>query len=151
MDGQHSSPAPTVITLPREIDYANAGVVGQQLAGALTPGGSAVIADLTGTTFCDTAGLGALIDAQRLATRHRVPFDVVIPPALARIFALTGLHGYLAIHPTLTAALTAASASPSSTTTPPTVPGPVTLTDPPAILDPAPGMPAQGGQPAASE
>jgi anti-sigma B factor antagonist len=88
MDGQHPGTAPTVITLPSEIDYANAADIARQLAAALTHGTTTVIADLTDTTFCDTAGLGALIDAHRLA----ITLTMVIPPALTRIFALTGLH-----------------------------------------------------------
>src|SRR5215472_8164530 len=43
---------PPVVTLPAEIDMANADDLGKQFAAALTPGVQVIIADMTATTFC---------------------------------------------------------------------------------------------------
>jgi anti-anti-sigma regulatory factor len=40
-----------VVTLPAEIDMANAGQVGQQLGSAIAPGVRVVIADMTAATL----------------------------------------------------------------------------------------------------
>ena len=56
---------PPVVTLPAEIDMANADAVGERLAAALAPGVRVVIADMTATTFCGSAGLNMLIRASK--------------------------------------------------------------------------------------
>lgn len=63
-----------VVTLPAEIDMANAGRVDDDLQAAFSPGITIVVADLTATTFCDSLGIGTLVRLQ--AGRHqrcRVP------------------------------------------------------------------------------
>jgi anti-anti-sigma regulatory factor len=69
-DPQHR-PQPVVITLPAQIDMANAGCAGQQLGSALTPGVTTVTADMTATTFCDSSGISMLIRARNVATCAR--------------------------------------------------------------------------------
>jgi anti-sigma B factor antagonist len=94
-----------VVTLSAEIDITNAEDVRDQLTAAITPGTTTIIADLTPTTFCDTAGLQAMILAHRHATAAGAALRLAIPgPHLARLFTITGLDRYLAIYPTLTAA-----------------------------------------------
>ena len=60
----------TVVTCPVEIDMATAGATGEQVAAALAPGVHAVIADMTATTFCDSAGINMLIRVKKQATAH---------------------------------------------------------------------------------
>jgi STAS domain-containing protein len=48
-----------VATLPGEIDMANAYRVGADLDAAFGPGVGVVIADMSGTRFCDTSGIHA--------------------------------------------------------------------------------------------
>jgi len=94
--------------LPAEIDITNAEHVRDQLAAALTPGTTTIIADLTPTTFCDTAGLQAMILAHRHAAAAGAALRLAIPEGhVARVFTIAGLDRYLAIYPTLTAACAA--------------------------------------------
>jgi anti-sigma B factor antagonist len=63
----------TVVTFPAEIDMATAGAIGEQVAAALAPGVHAVIADMTATTFCDSAGINMLIRAKKPGLRLPLP------------------------------------------------------------------------------
>lgn len=53
---------PSVDTLPIELDEADAYAVPELLTAKIAPG-VVVIADMTSTTFCDSAGVGALVRA----------------------------------------------------------------------------------------
>jgi len=77
----------TVVSFPAEIDMATAGAIGGQLAAALAPGVPAVIADMTATTFCDSAGITMLIRAKKQAHRPRcrTPATAVVPKRRARL------------------------------------------------------------------
>jgi anti-sigma B factor antagonist len=95
-----------VITLPAEIDIANARRVGDQLAAAMTPGITLVIADLSATTFCDSSGIRELALAGRHAAAGGVDFKLVVSSAaVLRVIALTGLDRLLRIFPSLDQAL----------------------------------------------
>jgi len=97
--------APTVITMPSEIDITNAPQVGQELAEAFAPGVSTVIADMTPTTFCDSSGVRVLALAHKHAAADHAELRVVAPTAaVLRIFELTGVDRLLPIYPSLDAA-----------------------------------------------
>ena len=104
-----SSPAgelPPVLALPDEIDYANARVIADRLTAALIPGLPALIIDLTATTFCDSAGVGALARAHGRAAVTGTRIHLAAPPGpVTRILHVTGLAQLWTIHPTLAAAL----------------------------------------------
>jgi anti-sigma B factor antagonist len=106
-DVQPSPPAPastTVVALPAEIDVANAVEVGEQLTAALAAGGT-VIADLTSTTFCDSACLREMILVHKRAAESGADLRLVVTSAhLLRVFSVTGLDTVLAIYPSLSAA-----------------------------------------------
>ena len=53
------------VTMPDEIDLANAETVCQKLCSAMTPGIDLVIADFTMTAFCDARGVRAITRARR--------------------------------------------------------------------------------------
>ena len=95
--------SPAVVSLPAEIDVTNAGEVLSLVTAALTPGVTVVIADLTSTRFCDSAGLRHLLLAHRQAARAGVQLRLVIPPdgAVARVTELTGISRFVAVYPTL--------------------------------------------------
>jgi anti-anti-sigma factor len=95
----------TVVRLPADVDYASAEQVNQDLTAAFAAGITTVIADFSGCTFSDTAGLREVVTAYKLATTKNVAFRLVVPASLRRTFALTGLTAVLAIYPTLTDAL----------------------------------------------
>ncbi|GGS58999.1 hypothetical protein GCM10010206_21150 [Streptomyces cinerochromogenes] len=59
-------------------------------------------------TFCDSAGLGALLAAQRLAkARDTVLALACAPPTLRRILELTGADQVLTLYGTVDDAVTA--------------------------------------------
>ena len=101
------NPAPpassVVVRLPGEIDVTNASDVLAQVTAALAPGVSVVIADLTGTRFCDSAGLRHLLLAHRQAARAGAQLRLVIPPdgPVGRITELTGINRFVAVYATL--------------------------------------------------
>jgi anti-anti-sigma factor len=73
-----TAPLP-VVALPDEIDMATADALGEQFAAALAPGVPAVIADMTGTTFCDSAGITVLIGAKERATASGAELRLLRP------------------------------------------------------------------------
>ena len=95
--------SPAVVRLPGEIDVTNASEVLALVAAALAPGVTVIIADLTGTRFCDSAGLRHLLLAHRQAARAGVRLRLVIPPdgPVGRIAELTGINRFVAVYSTL--------------------------------------------------
>jgi anti-anti-sigma factor len=98
---------PVVVRLPSEIDLANASLVHDALTLAGERGTAVVVADATETTFCDCAGVQALVRAHRQATAAGTGLRVAAAVSLAvrRIFELTGADQVLDTYPTLAAAL----------------------------------------------
>jgi anti-sigma B factor antagonist len=96
---------PLIITLPGEIDVANAAVVRADLAAAVARGAATVIADMSMTSFCDCAGVSALLGAGRRAACLGSEFRIVAAarPVL-RVFELTGLDTALPVYPSTLAA-----------------------------------------------
>jgi anti-sigma B factor antagonist len=106
-DPQHP-PQPVVITLPAQIDMANAGRAGQQLGSALTPGVTTVIADMTATTFCDSSGISMLIRAHQQAAANGTELRLVVPSAaVLRALTLVRMDCLLPVYPSLSQALAA--------------------------------------------
>jgi anti-anti-sigma factor len=102
---------PTVVTLPSEIDVANASEVRDALTLAIASGTTVLVADATGTTFCDCRGVGMLIRAHHQAAAAGTALRVAGATSrqLRRILELTGADQVLDTYPTLTAALSTQS------------------------------------------
>jgi len=99
----------TVVTLPDEIDMANADAIGEDFAAVLAPGVHAVIADMTATTFCDSAGINMLIHARKRATTHGAEIRLLLPcPNVLRVLKLQGVDVLLPVYHSLEAALAGA-------------------------------------------
>jgi anti-sigma B factor antagonist len=97
-----------VITLPAEIDMANAGEAGRQLESAIAPGVRAVIADMTATKFCDSSGISMLVRANKQAAANGTQLRLVVrSTAILRAFTLVRLDQLLPIYPSLSQALVA--------------------------------------------
>ncbi len=97
---------PPVVTLPAEIDMANADAVGERFAAALAPGVRVVIADMTATTFCGSAGINTLIRANKRATAHGSELRLLLPcPNVLRIMKIQGVDAVLPIFFSLEEAL----------------------------------------------
>jgi anti-anti-sigma factor len=97
---------PMVVTLPAEIDMANADRVFAELQAAFAPGVSAVVADMTATTFCDSRGYRALVLAHKHAAANGAELRLVVPSArVLRVMGVLGLDAALAVYPSLPEAL----------------------------------------------
>jgi anti-sigma B factor antagonist len=100
---------PTVVTFPAEIDMATAGAIGERVADALAPGVPAVIADMTATTFCDSAGITTLIRAKKQAAAHGAEIRLLLPcPRVLRVLKMQGVDAVLPIYHSLEQALAGA-------------------------------------------
>jgi anti-sigma B factor antagonist len=92
----------TVVTLPAEIDMATAHAIGEQVAAALAPGVQAVIADMTATTFCDSAGINMLIRAKKRATAHGAELRLLLScPNVLRVLKIQGVDAVLPVYHSL--------------------------------------------------
>jgi anti-sigma B factor antagonist len=97
---------PVVVSLPAEIDMTNAESTVDQLRSAFTPGVTVVIADMSSTVFCDSAGLRHLLLADDWAAAHHAQlWLVVVPGEVLRVLELMGLDRQLSLYPSLAAAL----------------------------------------------
>jgi anti-sigma B factor antagonist len=93
-----------VVALPAEIDAANADKISHELLSALGLGAAVVVIDMSATTFCDSAGVQAIITAYRHAAANGTQLRLVATTML-RILALVGADQLVPIYPTLDAAL----------------------------------------------
>ena len=91
---------PVIIVLPAEIDITNASDVLELITAACAPGVTVVIADLTGTSFCDSAGLQQLIQASRKVAAAGAELRLAISPGgtVSRILELTGISQRLPVY-----------------------------------------------------
>jgi anti-sigma B factor antagonist len=98
---------PVVVTLPAEIDFMNAAEVCDQICAVFRPGIAVVVADLTATTFCDTAGIRHLLLADERARAGQVELRFVVPAvgSVQRVLGLTGVDRVLAVYRTLDTAI----------------------------------------------
>jgi len=98
-----------VVRLPAEIDGTNAREEGRDLA-AVVPGVTAVIADMTATTFCDSSGVQMLALVHEQAVANQAKLVLVVPStAVLRVRSLTGLDVLLPVYSSLDEALSAVS------------------------------------------
>jgi len=95
-----------VVVLPEEIDAVNADMVTDTLLTVLNRTGASVIADMSRTTFCDAAGIRAIIRAHIRARSLDTGLRVVLTsPIVRRIFQLTRVDELVRIYPALGMAL----------------------------------------------
>ena len=112
-----------IVTLPVEIDLSNAELVRQGLLSVVAQGATRVIADMTATTFCDSAGIAVLVRVVRQATAHGSGLRLAASAtALTRVLGLTGVDKLIEVYPTVAAAL-ADPGSEVAAEPPPAVPG----------------------------
>ena len=96
-----------VVTAPEEIDIANAPLLQKALAEASGPGQVLVVVDMSRTRFCDSAGLNALVTADRQVRAEGGEVRLVITgESVVRIVALTGVDQVIAVYSSLEEALT---------------------------------------------
>jgi len=95
-----------VVRLPAEIDLTIADALREALLAVLNQGALGLIADMTATTFCDSAGISALVRAARRAAAGSATMRIAVtaPPVL-RVFNLVGIDRLIDIHTSVAAAL----------------------------------------------
>ena len=101
-----------VVTAPEEIDITNAPELRAALLEAAAHGNSTLVADLTGTQFCDSSGLHTLLAAHKRAQAEGSELVLVMSsrPVL-RVFELTGIDRIIRNFTSLDQALARRSAS----------------------------------------
>ena len=94
-----------VVRLPAEIDLTIADDMREALLSVLNQGPLGLVIDMTATTFCDSAGITALMRASRRASATGATMCLAVsgPPVL-RVFSLVGIDRLIDIYPTVDAA-----------------------------------------------
>ena len=124
-----------VVAAPEEIDASTADWLGELLLQGHCCGHGTFVVDMTGTQYCDSAGLGVLVRAHKRALAEGGELRLVIPASAAvlRVFAITGIDRVIPNFPSLYEALE---------------PAPATAPRPPRPRRRAkPGMRTRGGGP----
>jgi anti-sigma B factor antagonist len=98
-----------VITLPAEIDIANADQIREDLLLTLNRGAATLVVDMGETTFCDSAGVSALVRAFKRASANRTQMRLVVGArGVQRVLSITGVDHLIDVYPTVAASLAAA-------------------------------------------
>lgn len=95
-----------VVAAPAEIDVTNAGLLRTVLLSAGADGSRTLVVDMSGTHFCDSAGLNVIVRAHQRAEAqgHQVRL-VMSGTAVLRIFVVTGIDRVIPIFASLDEAL----------------------------------------------
>jgi anti-sigma B factor antagonist len=100
-----------VVSAPAEIDAANAGDFLARLLSVIREGAVALVVDMTGTTFCDSAGVNGLVRAFKRTRASGVEMRLAVSgPAVRRVLDITGVDKLIDIYPTVPESLTAGPA-----------------------------------------
>jgi anti-anti-sigma factor len=110
MNDQAAPVTPVIVVLPPEIDVTNCDEVFEQLSEVLAPSVDTVIADMTGTSFCDSSGVHAIMRAYENAAARDITLRLAVSPdgSVNRVLELIGAARLMAVYPTLQDALSAA-------------------------------------------
>jgi anti-sigma B factor antagonist len=95
-----------VVTLPAEIDVTIADTVRDELLAILGQGAVLLIADLSKTKFCDSAGVSSLVRTYRQASTSGSALRLVVStPAVQRVLSITGVDRLVDVFPSVAASL----------------------------------------------
>jgi anti-sigma B factor antagonist len=100
MTSQPGAGPAIIVRLAAEIDLTSSDQVCDRLYAAFARGAAVVIADFTGTWFCDCSSLRRLLAVQQRAAARGGQLRLAIPPGspVRRVAALTGLDQRLHIY-----------------------------------------------------
>jgi anti-sigma B factor antagonist len=99
-----------VVPVPVEVDISNADNVRDDLLSVLKEGPVALVVDMSRTTFCDSAGVNALVRVYQQALAAGVAVRLVVTTsAVQRVLAITGVDRLIDTFPTVQAAVAAAA------------------------------------------
>lgn len=81
-----------VVATPEEIDITNAAGLGTALLEASARGHGTFVVDMSGTRFCDSAGIHVLVRAHKQSQAEGGEMLLIVPAtAVLRVFAITGV------------------------------------------------------------
>jgi anti-anti-sigma factor len=102
-----------VAHLNGEVDMTNSGYVGDELAGSVPNDAEALVVDLTGTRYLDSAAIELLFGLARRLRRRRQSLRLVLPSSspLKRVLELTEIAAAAPVHESLDEALAPPEAS----------------------------------------
>ncbi|WP_185792180.1 STAS domain-containing protein [Actinoallomurus bryophytorum] len=89
----------TVVQLPDQIDTSNADEVREQLLALLNAGAGPLIVDLTGTTFCDSSAVNALLRTHTRAGALGCRLHVAVTPGgiVRKVFDITAVSRVISL------------------------------------------------------
>jgi anti-sigma B factor antagonist len=100
-----------VVSAPAEIDITNAGDLREAMRSCLDAGHTTLVVDMSETTFCDSAGVDQLVQANRQAVAAGGEVRLVIGAAsVMRLLAIVGVDRVVPIFTNLDEAVTEMSA-----------------------------------------
>jgi anti-anti-sigma factor len=96
-----------VARLSGEVDMTNAGRVRDELLVSVPNDALALVIDLQGCRYLDSAAIEVVFDLARRLGRRRQQLKLVLPPGspLSRVLTLTEVHSVAPVHETLDSAL----------------------------------------------
>ena len=95
-----------VISAPVEVDVTNADDIVKCLLSAISNGARTLIVDMTATTFCDCAGVHAIVTCWKQAAAESISLRLAVSePAVTHLLTITGATRLIDICPTVAAAL----------------------------------------------
>ena len=103
-----------VVATPEEIDITNAAGLRTALLEASAQGHGTFVVDMSGTQFCDSAGLHVLIRAHKQSQAEGGEMLLLVPTRVLRVFAITGVDRLIPNFPSLGEALAQAPAARSA-------------------------------------
>src|SRR5918997_2804772 len=92
-----------VASLTGEVDMTNAAYVREELTAAVPNGAVALVVDLSGTTYLDSAAIELLFELSRRLARRRQSLRLVLPDEspLRRLLTLTDVESVAELHSSL--------------------------------------------------
>jgi anti-sigma B factor antagonist len=106
MTSEIDGAGPVIVGLPTEIDVQNADEVRERLCSEAKPGISVVVADMSPTEFCDSAGIREIVHGLRRLASVGVELRLVIPPGnVRRVMKVIGLDQAVTVWPSVAEAV----------------------------------------------
>ncbi len=107
-----------IVVLPAEVDISNSASLLESLLRVIGQGATDVVADMSGTAFCDSSGVHALMRAHARAVSQAGRLHLVASSTvLLRLFEMMGVGTLVSIYPSVAAALLAAGTGPADPAT----------------------------------
>jgi len=97
----------SIAAIEGEIDASNVREVGERLRSLVTNHSTALVVDLTETTYLDSAGINRLFELSSELTDRQQRLRLVVPGStpILRMLTIAGLAGAIPTHETRAAAL----------------------------------------------